>query len=54
MKKGQNPNILQPPLYTKTLKLVFVLGNRPFPDQGPGGGAHGAGSLTQEYNFFAE
>ena len=39
---------------TKTHKLVWVLGNGPFPDQGPGGGAHGAGSQTQTYNFFAQ
>ena len=39
---------------TKTQKLVQVLWNGPFPDQGPGGGAHGAGSPTQQYNFFAE
>ena len=39
---------------TKTHKLVCVLVNGPFPDQGPGGGAHGASSLTQQYNFFAE
>ena len=39
---------------TKTHKLVWVLGNGPFPDQGPGGGAHGAGSVTQQYHFFAE
>ena len=38
----------------KTHKLVWVLGNGPFPDQGPGGGAHGAGSLTQQYDFIAE
>ena len=39
---------------TKTQKLVQVLWNGPFPDQGPGGGAHGAGSPIQQYNFFAE
>ena len=42
------------PHCTKTHKLVRVLGNGPFPDQGPVGGAHGAGSPTQQYDFFAE
>ena len=39
---------------TKTHKLVWVLGNGPFPDQGPAGGAHGASSPTQQCDFFAE
>ena len=42
------------PHCTKTHKLVRVLGNGPFPGQGPVGEAHGAGSPTQQYNFFAE
>ena len=39
---------------TKTQKLVCVLGNGSFPDQGPAWGAHGAGLLNQQYDFFAE
>ena len=42
------------PHCTKTHKLVWVLGNGLFPDQGPVGGAHGAGSPTQQYYIFAE
>ena len=42
------------PHCTKTHKLVRVLGNGPFPGQGPVGGAHGASSPTQQYDFFAE
>ena len=42
------------PHCTKTHKLVRVLGNGPFPDQGPVGGANGAGSPTQQYDLFAE
>ena len=42
------------PNRTKTHKLVRVLGNGPFPDQGPVVGAHGADSPTQQYDFFAE
>jgi len=42
------------PQFTKTHKLIRVLGNGPFPDQGPGGGAHGAGSPTQQYDIFAK
>ena len=42
------------PHCTKTHKLVRFLGNGPFPDQGPVGGAHGASSPTQQYDFFAE
>ena len=42
------------PQCTKTHTLVWVLGNGPFPGQGPVGGAHGAGSPTQQYDFFAE
>ena len=42
------------PQCIKTHKLVRVLGNGPFPGQGPVGGAHGAGSPTQQYDFFAE
>ena len=38
----------------QTHKLVRVLGNGPFPGQGPVEGAHGAGSPTQQYDFFAE
>ena len=37
---------------TKTHKLVQVLANGPFLHQGPGGGAHGAGSLNQQYDFL--
>ena len=40
------------PHCTKTHVLVWVLGNGPFPDQGPIGGAHGAGSPTQQYDFL--
>ena len=36
----------------KTHKLVWVLGNGPFPDQGPDGGALGAGSLNLQYIFL--
>ena len=39
---------------TKTHKLVWLPGNGSYPDQVPGGGAIGAGSLTQQYDFFAE
>ena len=46
------PNGMSWPHCTKTHKLVWVLGNGPFPDQGPGGGAYRAGSPTQQYNFF--
>ena len=42
------------PHCTKTHKLVWVLGNGPFPGQGPVGAAHGAGSPNQQYDFFAE
>ena len=42
------------PHCTKTHKLVWVLRNGPFPGQGPVGGAHGASSPTQQYDFFAE
>ena len=42
------------PHCTKTHKLVRVLGIGPFPDQGTVGGAHGAGSPTQQYDYFAE
>ena len=42
------------PHCTKTHKLVRVLGNGPFPGQGPVGGAHGVSSPTQQYDFFAE
>ena len=37
---------------TKTHKVVWIHGNGPFPDQGPGGAAHGAGSPTQQYNYL--
>ena len=47
------PNGISWPHCTKTHTLVRVLGNGPFPDQGFGGGTHGAGSPTQQYNFFA-
>ena len=40
------------PHCTKTHVLVWVLGNGRFPDQGPIGGAHGAGSPTQQYDFL--
>ena len=39
---------------TKTHKLVQVLWSGSFPDEGPGAGAHGASSPTQQYDFFAE
>ena len=42
------------PHSTKTLKLVWFLGNGPFPDKVPGRWALGAGSSTQPYNFCPE
>ena len=45
--------ICHDPHSTKTHKLVWVLGNVPFSDQVPGGGAHGPSSLNQQYAFFA-
>ena len=42
------------PHSNKTHKLVRVLGNGPFLDKGPGVVGHGAGSLTQQYNSYAE
>ena len=33
-------------------QTTWVLGNGPFPDQGPGVGSHGGSSLTQQYNFL--
>ena len=41
------------PYCTKIHKLVWILGNGPFPHQRPVGGAQQAGSPTQQYNFFA-
>ena len=42
------------PQCIKTHKVVWVLGNGPFPGQVPVGGAHGAGSPIQQYDFFVE
>ena len=42
------------PHSNKTHKLVRVLGNGPFLDKEPGVVGHGAISLTQQYNSYAE